>query len=181
MISKTGYWELDSDRITVEPLDQGLCTALISYIKGRQITFTYDFGCAAGKYVNKFWESGIIAAGYDGNPITANFKHCFIQDLTEEFYVAPVDFILCLEVGEHIPAEYSGSFINNLVTNLNAGGVLVLSWAVPGQGGYGHVNELTNEEVIKIIPLEFDRVMTDQLRATATISYFKNTLMVFHK
>ena len=46
---------------------------------------------------------------------------------------------MSLEVGEHLPKEFEDIFINNLDNNNNYG--IVLSWAIKGQGGYGHYNE----------------------------------------
>ena len=52
---------------------------------------------------------------------------------------------MSLEVGEHIPKEYEDIFINNLHNNNNKG--IILSWAILGQGGFGHVNEQNNDYI----------------------------------
>jgi 2-polyprenyl-3-methyl-5-hydroxy-6-metoxy-1,4-benzoquinol methylase len=48
------------------------------------------------------------------------------------------DWILSLEVGEHIPHQLEDVFIGNLVRHAKKG--IILSWAVPGQEGHHHVN-----------------------------------------
>lgn len=180
MISPTGYWQLDKDRVSGEYCDPGLCDKLVTFLKDNNIQRVYDFGCAAGKYVAKINEAGIDAVGFDGNPVTGEFANCRVLDLAMPVHLPPVSFILCLEVGEHIPAEYEAVFIDNIIRTLNPGGYLLLSWAIPGQGGYGHVNEKTNDDVIKLIPLKFNSGITEVFRESVSeVPWFKNTLMMF--
>jgi len=46
------------------------------------------------------------------------------------------DYVLCVEVAEHIPPEYEGIFLDNLQIARRG---LILSWAPPGTEGEGHV------------------------------------------
>tara|TARA_R110000868_G_scaffold80943_1_gene229477 strand:- start:456 stop:1010 length:555 start_codon:yes stop_codon:yes gene_type:complete len=184
MISDTGYWTEQNEALSSK-CDTGLCNELIKYINENNYKMTYDFGCGSGEYVKRFIAADIFTLGFDGNPQTETFG-CIVQDLTEDDKEpAPVDFILCLEVGEHIPAKHENTFVNNLLKNLNNGGILVISWAVRGQGGYGHVNEKENIEVITDFEnrgLCFSNGLTKRFKdSISDISYFKNTLMVFTK
>jgi hypothetical protein len=52
-------------------------------------------------------------------------------------------------VAEHIPPEYESIFIENLISCNRKG--IILSWAIPGQGGHGHFNEKPNDYVIDLI------------------------------
>ena len=52
------------------------------------------------------------------------------------------DAVLSLEVGEHIPEDYEDIYLENL--DRHADKIIILSWAVPEQGGFGHVNERDN-------------------------------------
>jgi hypothetical protein len=85
-------------------------------------------------------------------------------------------------VGEHIPKEFETIFIDNLIDNCTFG--IILSWAVVGQGGTGHVNCQNNDYVKGKF---YERGLKDaeeletQFRADAQISWFKNTIMVFRK
>jgi hypothetical protein len=59
---------------------------------------------------------------------------------------------------------------------------LILSWALPGQGGCGHLNEQPNEYVIEQMlekGFAFDEGESLKLRATVRWWWFENTLMVF--
>ncbi|KAK8723906.1 hypothetical protein OTU49_011597 [Cherax quadricarinatus] len=92
----------------------------------------------------------------------------------------PFDWVLSLEVGEHIPKSGEKNFIDNLVKHSCVG--VVLSWAVLGQGGHAHVNCHSNDHVRKEMlarGLVTDEVAEEKLRSLVDISYFKNSLMVF--
>jgi hypothetical protein len=62
---------------------------------------------------------------------------------------------------------------------------LIISWATPGQGGKGHVNEQTNEYVIDLfltLGLEYKKEYSNYLRNSITnCNWFKNTILVFEK
>ncbi|XP_066944866.1 uncharacterized protein [Macrobrachium rosenbergii] len=90
------------------------------------------------------------------------------------------DWVLSLEVGEHIPQEKEQAFIDNLVKYACKG--IVLSWAVVGQGGYNHVNTRNNDYVQQQMEkrgLKLDQEDTQKLRTVVAVSWFKNTLMVY--
>lgn len=57
----------------------------------------------------------------------------------------PFDWGLCIEVAEHIPMEFEQIFMDNLKKLVKKG--VIISWAYPGQGGQGHVNEKSGENV----------------------------------
>jgi cyclopropane fatty-acyl-phospholipid synthase-like methyltransferase len=92
------------------------------------------------------------------------------------------DWIVSLEVGEHIPKEFQDNFIQNLHRHNKEG--IVLSWALPGQGGHHHVNEMTNDQVRNLFhPLGYtsDYEMEKKFREAATLGWFKNSILVFRK
>jgi hypothetical protein len=87
---------------------------------------------------------------------------------------------MSLEVGEHIPAEFESIYLDNVAKH--AKGLIILSWAVPGQNGDGHVNCQSNEHIIDEMHLRsftLDEVATKALRNSASLWWFKNTIMVF--
>lgn len=174
-IAKTGFWSGNTEPF--HKFDVGLANALTKLFKDHRVI---DLGCGEGKYVEKFNNNEIDCIGYDGNPET-KFANCYVQDLTKRFY-PPImfDTILSLEVGEHIPKELSGKYIEN-VKRIKPN-LIVISWAIPGQGGDGHVNELPNEEVIKMFSeYTYDAKTSQHLRNSADLWWFKNTIMVFRK
>eukprot|EP00666_Eupelagonemidae_sp_cell4sb_P002611 gene2611-biopygen40125 len=56
---------------------------------------------------------------------------------------------MSLEVGEHIPEKHIPAFVDNLDRHNRVG--ILLSWAVPGQEGHGHVSCRSNKDVIDMI------------------------------
>ena len=87
-----------------------------------------------------------------------------------------------MEVGEHLPKEHEDAFMENLHRYNTRG--MVLSWAVVGQGGIGHVNEQNNDYVkAKICAKGYvhDMDAEQALRKSSKFSYFKRTIMVFRK
>jgi len=92
------------------------------------------------------------------------------------------DWVMSLEVGEHIPAKYESIFLGNVFRHAKEG--VVLSWAVPGQDGHHHVNNHDNNYVIERLEehgFAYDAVAAQGLRDVSTLPWFKNTLMVFRR
>jgi cyclopropane fatty-acyl-phospholipid synthase-like methyltransferase len=94
----------------------------------------------------------------------------------------PFDWAMSLEVGEHLPQQFEDIFIYNLHNNNKRG--IVLSWAIKGQGGHGHVNEQNTDYIkSKICDLGYlnDIKIENKLRQDSSLFWFKNTIMVFRK
>lgn len=186
-ISETGYWTFGGRKFEEEHMhDEALADALVDLAQRSLLQQKlYDFGCGPGKYVENFRKNNIKAIGFDGNPVTQDIPHCIQQDLTDaSFSIEPVDFLLSLEVAEHIPRQYESVYLENLNKHVKKGGVLVLSWAIVGQGGYGHVNCKDNKDVIPIfenLGYVYDANESQKLRTASSLSHFRHTLMVFHK
>ena len=87
------------------------------------------------------------------------------------------------EVGEHIPAEMSDAYRDNLA---RFGGDILMSWAVPGQAGIGHINCQTNDWVIEEMRKRGYKINwpeTQRLRLVMQdchCTWFRNTLMYFN-
>lgn len=140
-----------------------------------------DFGCGDGSYVRRLRERGIHCDGFDGNQSTPTLSPgCGALDLSEpQILPHSYDWILCLEVGEHIPADRESVFLDNLRRHNSAG--IVLSWAIPGQGGDGHVNCRTNEYICREMAhcgYAMDFLASQAFRDCASLAWFKRTLMV---
>ena len=92
--------------------------------------------------------------------------------------------VLSLEVFEHIPPMYERQFVQNIINSCDD--KLVLSVAVEGQGGIGHVNCKNNDYIINLFSengFSFKEGLTDAIRTDVEphVMYFKNTLMIFEK
>ena len=102
-------------------------------------------------------------------------------DLTlPQYWLPRYDWVLSFEVLEHIPSKYETIVLDNI--DRAAGHGVVLSWAVPGQGGFHHVNNRSPEYVKQTM---YDRgFRTDEetsaaLRKQATLGWLRNNIMVF--
>lgn len=161
--------------------DPGLANALGGLLKGLSVV---DMGCGSGWMVNQLRNQGIEADGYDGNPNTAEMSgsSCATADLSQEQFLGVWEWVISLEVGEHIETENEKVFLDNLDRACKTG--MVLSWAIPGQGGRGHVNERSNLYIIRDMKRRgfvFWAGTTERLRQAASQPWFKHSLMVFYR
>jgi len=183
-VNKNGFWEgMQAEKN--HKYDLKLSTHLTDFFKQENVTSLADFGCGMGKYVNHFNDNGINACGFDGNPNTPELTNCTcsVMDLTiPKKFNKPFDWVMSLEVGEHLPKDAEDTFINNLHDNNKHG--IVLSWAIKGQGGDGHINEQNNDYIkSRICELGYtnDIDAENKFRKNCTLYWFRNTIMVFRK
>jgi SAM-dependent methyltransferase len=182
-INAKGYWESNSDYAHV--YDGYLSGALINYLKDSNVKSVYDFGCGMGDYAKDMINNGILCKAFDGNPFTKELTGGIgeVLDLSIPVQLEKFDCVLSFEVGEHIPTEYESIFINNLINNTKS--KIILSWAVEGQGGTGHVNCRNNDYIIDIFKskgFKYDKQASMYLRNyISNAPWFKNTIMVFDK
>lgn len=196
-INEHGFWE--NETAEGHEHDEGLANALAEFFikeKGdKRITNVMDIGCGDGyytKFLNDYKSFTIICHGFDGNPNTVQLAgpNSFVMDFSKPTLLSEdhkYDWVLCLEVGEHIPAEYEDVFIKNIDKHNRYG--VVLSWAVPGQGGDGHINCRPNAEIMhkmKDMGYYLDVVETPKLRKACAeypkpCYWFRDTLMVFRR
>ncbi len=179
-----GYWYGDKTE-NQHAFDPLLANALAQFFQEEGALSVADFGCGLGYYVKLINDRQIQCDGYDGNPDTPELTKGLgqVADLSQSVDLGKTyDWVLSLEVGEHIPKKYEQAFIENLHEH-NAQGI-VLSWAVKGQGGYGHFNE-QNNAYIKSIMSDYgyinDVEAEQKLRKNSHLFWFKNTVMVFRK
>lgn len=182
-IDEKGIWYCENEE--GHCFDDRLSIEISKLVLENSLTSVVDFGCGPGKYVKFLLSQGIDCIGYDGNPNTPNYTDgvCGVLDLSEVFTLKNnFDCVISLEVGEHIPKEYEQIYIDNITKHSN--NLLLCSWAIPGQGGDGHINCQSNEYIINEIEKRgfvFDSSLASRLRKNSSLSWFKNTLFVFRK
>lgn len=183
-IDKHGFW-VGNDVQREHVYDPCLGNAIATFLESEDAFTLVDFGCGLGNYSQLFISKGFSVEAYDGNPDTPFLTGGIGKvldfgvpvDLGKQF-----DWVISLEVGEHLPKEFETIFIENLVRHCDKG--IILSWAVVGQGGYGHFNCQNNDyvkDVMEHYGLVPDVDAENYLRAGASVSWFKNTVMVFRK
>lgn len=134
--SKQHYW------------DKGLNKALSKFFTNKTVG---SFGDGPGKYSVEINNLGQVKSytAYDGAPYCENVTDGVVKflDLTVPHYGLPAyDWVISLEVGEHIPSAFEDVYLDNLVRHAKEG--VVMSWAKLGQGGYSHVNNKRLQDVV---------------------------------
>lgn len=149
--------------------------------------FVCSFGDGPGRYKQLLIDSGKLKAydAYDGAPFcdkTSEGRVKFL-DLTLPQYGLPVcDWVISLEVAEHIPAEFEHVYIDNIARHAQEG--VVLSWARPGQGGYSHINN-RDIEYISNVMLKQDFIHdikdSEKLKNASSLHWLKSNINVFKR
>lgn len=184
-INENGFWETETG--IGHHHDKKIATCLLNFLLENKISNFVDFGCGMGDYVKYIKSnSNIICEAYDGNPNTNILTEGIGKtlDLSKTFNLKnKFECVMSLEVGEHIPNQYEQTFINNITSHSN--NLLIISWAIKGQGGDGHVNCQNNDYIIKEIEkkgFSFDKKSSELFRNNVSNAiWFKNTIMVFRK
>lgn len=181
MINERGFWG-EEEATTMHIFDPVLCGKIITVCQPYKTIV--DIGCGNGAYVSALHKVGYSVVGYDGSPATPIITkgRCSVMDFSNPVDIGLYDVVLSLEIGEHIPQQYESVFIDNIISAVRH--LLILSWAIEGQGGTGHVNCRNNDYIISAIEakgLVFDPVLSAELRQGVFLPWFANTIMVFKK
>ena len=181
-ISPTGYWisNDDDEHVFIPELSQ----AINDYVQQNNIKDVYDFGCGKGEYLDQLTKTypHIEATGFEGYQTDVVFKNVVKLDLANILDLKPVDLVISIEVGEHIPKQFEQVFIDNI--SKSAKSHAIVSWAIEGQGGNGHVNCQNNEYIIDQMIKRgwvLDKETTDAIRYIMPPIWIQDTLMVFNK
>jgi SAM-dependent methyltransferase len=193
-ITEKGIWKgtTKADHGWTVALDYGWSPKLANWIASviPNDRTVYDFGCGPGNYLKVLYDKGFECMGFEGDPTPLDqraFNGILKADISEPMKYLKKwhkGHVVCLETMEHIPAQYMQTALDNI--NVICNGRLVMSWAIVGQGGRGHFNEMNNPEVIAIIePLGFKKndTLTEEGRKYVDdwAPYFRNTVMVFDR
>lgn len=179
-MTETGIWsQTEADKY--HQSSPKLADWLAKYLPPDEIVI--DFGCGNAYYISQLEKVGFRCCGVEGTQLN-NFLHpnIKIQDLTQRVNLGFIGSVISLEVGEHLPKDAEQTFIDTLCFHSN--GALIVSWALPGQPGVGHINCQPQEYIIS----EFERrgfryipEATKDARAhiDKNTDWFERTLLVF--
>lgn len=156
--------------------DDGSCCASLT-----------DFGAGVGQFGHALRAllPNLEYHGYDGAGNVEEFTHNYVHfvDLTQPLHLKRTDWVISSEVGEHIPHVFEKQVIANLHAH-NCKGV-ILTWAVLGQGGHGHINCHSNEYLIHIfqeLGYTMNQTMTQAMRNSVTSSgWLHGSAMAFER
>ena len=167
-VSPTSSYYLPASHLRPDAVILSVVATILKQPNGGYLTLV-DFGAGVGQYGREleFINPGIHYRGYDGagncEEVTGHFVRWF--DLTLPLSLRRADWLISLEVGEHISAANEMMVIRNLHSH-NCRGV-ILSWAGLGQNGDGHVNNHRSEyltEIFEALGYEHDQWLTELLR-----------------
>ncbi len=165
--------------------DGGLARELINFYHSRKASSILDLGAGDGFYTGILRGSGLRAGCFDGNPAVREVskKRCFQADLSEEYDLGQRwDWVMSLEVAEHVPRVFETTYLNNLDRHACTG--ILISWAGPSQPGKGHVNGKSKEEVAFLFEQRgfwYNTTGSSWLRRKAHFGWFNRNIMVFER
>ncbi len=122
---------------------------------------------------------------FDGAPFTetATEGRCKFLDLSVPIYhLNMYDWVISFEVGEHIPKAYEAMYLDNICRYAREG--IILSWAVPGQGGHSHVNGQPFEYIVKQMEMRGFEIIPDfskEIKENSVASWLRSNLNVFKR
>jgi SAM-dependent methyltransferase len=113
----------------------------------------FDVGCGPGQLIGALRARGIDASGVDGSPharaaALPEVRPCVeTGDLFSLGQRGPFDVVTCFEVAEHVEERRAAELVAVLDRLAHRGGLhawrggILVTAALPGQGGTDHVNE----------------------------------------
>ena len=185
-VSKHGGWcaKQSSESGGKHFWDKGLNSALSRFFYKKTVG---SFGDGPGRYSKEINALGEVKSytAYDGAPFCENVTGGVVKflDLTVPHYGLPAyDWVMSLEVGEHIPAKYEDIYLDNLVRHAREG--VVLSWATIGQGGFSHVNNKELKDVVAQMAkrgFSFNELDGKPLRDASKYYWLRNNIHVYRR
>ena len=174
--------------------DDGLATTIAKYIeiKERRVSLL-DIGAGVGQYGHWFHKNNISVdwRGYDGAENVESYTSGFVKwiDVTNALFDTvsdyEADWVLSLEIAEHIPSVFTDNYLKLLARHSKIG--IIISWGVPGQSGHSHINCRSNEDVVSLMKkhnfTQDEWCMQFQMegRQRSNYGWFKGSFMVFKR
>ena len=163
--------------------DKGVLRALLRNVLPVNATLA-DLGALDGQYSRWLNDTGLVTSfAFDGvqgvEELTDGRVRFFDLSKAEGGPEGPFDFIICLEVAEHIPKDQEHVFLSHLKRLSKK---LVISWSKSADEGVGHVNPKTEQEVqstMSSIGFSIDPVITAMLRDVAHIPWIKDAVSFY--
>lgn len=160
-------------KIDESTFDPALAEKLIQFFQQEATETLVDFGSSSKAYVSYFRNYLLYCETYDR----------YVQDLGQKIDLpSRFDWVFSLQAGESIPAWEEEAFIDNLCRHTLSG--IVVSWAGKNPNGIYTPNAQKNEVIEELFSkrgFSRDLAAEKELRGSASMPIFENTLMVFKK
>ncbi|BFZ02615.1 hypothetical protein BsWGS_05655 [Bradybaena similaris] len=185
-VSENGGWcaEASAPNSSSHYTDLGLAKAVSNFLKGKVVASFGDGPGTYKKYIDSLQEVASYTS-YDGAPYCETVTGGVVKflDLSAPQYgLEAYDWVMSLEVGEHIPAKYENIFLDNLARHAKEG--IILSWAVPGQGGLSHVNNKPLEDVVAQMNkrgFDINKEASEPLRKASGAPWLQRNIYVYYR
>lgn len=185
-VSSTGGWCANTsiENSGHHKTDKKLAPVLADFFKGKYIA---SFGDGPGRYKQLLTDSGLLKGydAYDGAPFSEKTSEGRVKylDLTLPQFGLPLyDWVMSLEVAEHIPKDYESIYLDNIVRHAKEG--VVISWAKLGQDGYSHVNNRPFEYVKNTfdkLGFDHDLESSKKIQKAATLEWLQWNTNVYRR
>lgn len=162
--------------------DEKLAYTLGKLLKNKRVA---DFGAGLGWYCPIIKKYSKVCDEYDGSVNIEEVTNGRIKylNLAEPINIkCNYDFIISIEVAEHIPKEYETIYLNNLIKCAKES--IIITWATIGQTGHFHINNKAKEDVIKLFEskgLKYNEKSTNKIAYGTSYLYLKRNIMVYDK
>ena len=185
-ISVRGGWceELSGKFSIGHYTDIDLAKGLSNILTNQRVA---SFGDGPGEYKRLITEMNQVKIydAFDGAPYAEETTNNSVKylDLSVPIYHLPIyDWIISIEVAEHIPKKYEQIYIDNLVRHAKKG--IIISWAILNQEGLGHVNNQNFpyiEEQLRTRDFILDNHTTSQIKNSTTFGWVKRNIYSFKR
>ena len=185
-VSDNGGWcsKISGKNSSQHLTDSPLSKALSKFLVGKRVA---SFGDGPGYYKEFLLSYNEVLSydSFDGAPfaeLTTNNNVKFLDLSVPIYHLDQYDWVISLEVAEHIPEKFESVYLDNLARHSREG--IILSWAAIGQGGHSHINNRDFPYVkAKMEERKFihDNTSSFYLKSQSSFDWFKNNINVFRK
>ncbi|CAE7208720.1 unnamed protein product [Symbiodinium pilosum] len=165
--------------------DKGLAKGLVKLLLKDGDSLT-DCGAGVGQagHILRALLPTLQYHGYDGAGNSEEFTNGYVRftDLSYPMNLVVSDWVIALEVGEHIPHQVEKEVVANLHAHNRKG--LILSWAKLKQGGHGHVNCHSREYIIQLfeeLGYKCDVPLSEALQNASGYPWIKANVMILRR
>ena len=156
----------------------------MTFLLGKTVA---SFGDGPGRYKQLLLDSGKLKSydAFDGAPFseeTSEGRVRFLDLALPQYGIPLYDWILSLEVAEHIPQQYEHVFVDNIIRHAREG--VVLSWCYPSNTGYGHVNGKHFKyvkELMESLGFRHDEEESKNVQHAAKFNWLKTNTNVYRR
>eukprot|EP00928_Gymnodinium_smaydae_P081309 TRINITY_DN64857_c0_g1_i1.p1 TRINITY_DN64857_c0_g1~~TRINITY_DN64857_c0_g1_i1.p1 ORF type:complete len:488 (-),score=47.51 TRINITY_DN64857_c0_g1_i1:20-1483(-) len=166
-------------------IDHGLLLHVASdvFTRGDRIA---DIGAGSGHYSNWLNATGRFSSlAFDGttsiSELTDNaIGHLNIVSTLPPWMVSAFDWVLNLEMIEHIPAQFEGTVLANLASMCKKGAIISWSEDAMHQHPNAQKFEYVHDALLRV-GLQIDWQATAKLRADTTVAHIQKSVAVYRK